>query len=619
MATRAPQRGPDGARTRARGVRSADVEVGRTDGYLPIESYAIVGNGGTSALVGADGSIDWMCLPERDSPSTFGALLDAPRGGRFGLAPSVPFAVERAYVSGTNVLQSTFRTADGVLRLTDALTLERSSGPSRRELVRELQCLGGRVPVELHFEPRFAFGSRGAVMERHGEHAFLARDGALQVALQHHGAGEPQVRGGVLTSDFELEESDRAMLVMEAATSDVLPQPRREEVEGRMETTVSLWRSWVGGHTYEGPWRAAVERSLLALRALADGATGAISAAATTSLPEAIGSERNYDYRYGWVRDLSFTLDAFMRVGIEEPTQASLDWLLRASRRTHPRVDPVYALRGAVVRSQEDLDLAGYRGTAPVRHGNAAGAQLQLGGFGDLIETAATYVRAGHVLAPDVGERLADIADLLCFIWRQQDSGLWELDEEAHYTTSKVGCWVALQRVLDLAAKGVVPPRNVARWERERDAVRSFVETRLYSERRRSYLLNERGEALDCGTLLAARRGYGDARGERMRSTVHAIRGELHAGGPLLYRYSGMRSEENAFLPCSFWLVQALAMSGAVDEAAEIMDEAVALGNDVGLYSEEMDPSTYAMLGNFPQALTHLALILAAAIIAECS
>jgi GH15 family glucan-1,4-alpha-glucosidase len=371
--------------------------------------------------------------------------------------------------------------------------------------------------------------------------------------------------------------------------------------------------------SYDGPWKDAVERSLLAIRLLADGRSGAIAAAGTTSLPEVIGGQRNYDYRFGWVRDLSFTVEALLRVGMRELAHASVSWLLAAVAGTHPRVDPVYALAGDVVRSQSDLDSPGYRRTAPVHVGNEAGKQLQLGGFGDLLETVSRYSDSGHVLSPDTGERLADCADLLCAIWQNADAGLWELDDYAQYVTSKLACWTALERLLDLVRERQVPSRHVARWRGERDRIREFIETRLWSDSRNSYVMKAGSEMLDCGVLLASRRGFADPKGQRMTGTIAAIRSELHAEGPLFYRYSGMQQEENAFLACSFWMVEALALSGRHEEAAEIMDAAVSLSNPVGLFTEEMQPISRAMRGNFPQALTHLALINAAALLSEAS
>jgi GH15 family glucan-1,4-alpha-glucosidase len=438
------------------------------------------------------------------------------------------------------------------------------------------------------------------------------RYGELQVGLQCWGAGDPRVERDAVCGRFDIGAGERALFALIATDDVALPNPEPKDLHRRLEATCELWREWVRRTSYEGPWKKAVQRSLLAIRLLADGRTGAIAAAGTTSLPEAIGGERNYDYRFGWVRDLSFTVDSLLRVGMKELSQAGVGWLLEAVGRTHPRVDPVYGLTGKVVRSQQCLPLPGYRGSRPVHIGNQAGSQLQLGGFGDLLETVWRHVENGHLLAPRTGERIADSADLLCAIWRNRDAGLWELGDYAQYFTSKLGCWTALERALDLAQRGQVPLRHMVRWRSERDQIREFIERSLWSDSRRSYLMKVGSEMLDCGALLAARRNFADAAGARMNQTIDAIKSELQVEGPLFYRYSGMQDEENAFLACSFWVVEALALAGRKDEAAAIMDEAVSLASDVGLYAEEMEPGSHAMRGNFPQALTHLALISAA-------
>jgi GH15 family glucan-1,4-alpha-glucosidase len=581
----------------------------RRDGFLPIEGYAAIGDGRTLALVGADGSIDWMCLPDLDSPSVFARLLDAGRGGCFELAPAVPFTTSRRYLERTNVLETTFCTDSGRVRVLDALTLDESQTAPWRELVRHVEAVDGTVPLRWRCEPRFGYGQRPACFEPRAE-TLLARHDGLQVGLSSWDAGRPQVKDGMVTGQFALLPGGRALLALLATDDEPLPIPDRDSVERRLRGTSEVWRAWIARHSYEGSWRDAIERSLLAIRLVADGRRGAIAAAGTTSLPEVIGAERNYDYRFGWVRDLCFTLDALLVVDMEQVAQAAVTWLLSATRHTHPRIDPVYALSGNVVRSQSELPLGGYRGTSPVHVGNAAGSQLQLGGFGDLIETIAIFVRHGHILPISIGERLADVGDLLARIWRCEDSGFWELGQRAHYGSAKLGCWVAFDRLLELAAQGHVPARHADRWKHERNEVRRFIDRHLYASERGTYLFKAGAEQLDCSTLLAARRGFGD--GSRITATIDAVRSELHAGGPLFYRYSGMQDEENAFLACSFWMVEALAIDGRVDEAAELMDAAVELAGDVGLYSEEMEPGSHAMRGNVPQALTHLALISAA-------
>jgi GH15 family glucan-1,4-alpha-glucosidase len=588
----------------------------RTDGYLPIESYAAIGDGRTLALVGVDGSIDWMCVPNLDAPSVFGALLDPAGGGSFSLAPAIGYEAKRSYLERTNVLQTEFTTAEGTVRVTEAVTIDTSQRAPWRELVRWVEGLSGTVSMQWRLRPRFGYGQQSHDPVRLGE-SLVYRHGDLQLGLRCFGAGDPEVSDGGALATFEVRQGQTATLAMSASDGVALPAPGIRDLERRLQATIDLWRGWVGHTSYDGPWKEAVQRSLLAIRLLADGRTGAIAAAGTTSLPEAIGAKRNYDYRFGWVRDLSFTVDALLRVGMTELAHASIGWLLEAVGNTHPRVDPVYGLAGEVVRSQEQLPLPGYRGTSPVHVGNQAGSQLQLGGFGDLIESVWCYANAGHVLAPSTGERLADSGDLLCSIWQNEDAGLWELGDYAQYATSKISCWTAFDRLLALAQQEQVPARHIRRWQSQRDRIREFIETRLWSQSRGSYVMKAGSEMLDCGVLLAARRNFADPRGPRMNGTIDAVGSELHAGGPLLYRYSGMQEEENAFLACSFWMVEALALAGRRDQAAELMEGMISRANDVGLYSEEMDPSTRAMRGNFPQALTHLALINAAALLSD--
>jgi GH15 family glucan-1,4-alpha-glucosidase len=602
--------------TEAKGGAGIRDEPRRTDGYLPIQDYGAIGDGRTLALVGIDGSMDWMCLPDLDAPSVFAALLDPAQGGSFSLSPTVPYEVRRSYLAQTNVLQTEYRTAEGKVRVTDAVTVDNAQNAPWREVVRKVEGLSGTVPMRWRLHPRFHYGQSSEDPIRFGD-SFVYRHRGLQLGLTSWGAGHPAIQRDAVEGTFEAKSGSEGVLVLTASDGAALPLPERAEVERRLEATAQLWRDWVSRCAYDGPWKEAVQRSLLAIRLLADGRSGAIAAAGTTSLPEALGKQRNYDYRFGWVRDLSFTVDALLAVGMEELSEASVNWLLGAVAQTAPRVDPVYRLTGEPLRDQEELPLAGYRGTTPVHLGNQAGTQLQLGGFGDLVETLWRYVKQGHVLAPGAAERIADSIDLLCSIWQREDAGLWELGDYAQYTTSKLSCWTALDRLLELVEMGQAPARHLERWKATRASVREFIETRLWSDERGSYVMKAGSERLDCGVLLGARRRYTDPRGERMNGTIDAIQRELHAGEGLYFRYSGMQEEENAFLACSFWMVEALGLAGRAAEASELMDQVVSLGSELGLYSEEMEPRSHAMRGNFPQALTHLALINAAATLAQ--
>ncbi len=586
--------------------------------YRPLRSYAAVGDGRTVALVADDGSIDWLCIPDLDSPSAFGAVLDGTRGGRFELRPEIPFDVERSYVSDTNVLQTTFITDRGRVRVTDAMTLPAGLAPGR-ELVRRIEGLSGQVPLRWSVEPRFDYGSRPARLERRlGFPVAIA--GRDAIAICPSSAGEWECRHGQVGARFESAEGARAQIVLSISHQEPLVFPPQREVDQRLEHTIAYWRDWTGSRAYDGPWREAVTRSALALKLLVFAPSGAIAAAATTSLPETLGGERNWDYRYSWVRDSAFTLDAFLRLGCSPEGEAFFWWLMHASQLTHPRLQVLYRLGGGASAPERTLELDGYQGSKPVRVGNGAAGQTQLDVYGDVLQTAWLYACARQELDRDIGGRLADIADLVCTLWREPDSGIWEVrSEPVHFIHSKMMCWVALDRASRLARAGQIPDDHLKLWEHEAGAIRTFIEAHGWSEAKQSYVRSAGSTELDASLLMAVLLGYDDPSSERLRATVRAIRTEL-GNGPLLYRYSGedgLSGSEGFFLACSFWLVDALARLGRIEEAVETMEALLGLANDVGLYAEEVEPETGAFLGNFPQALVHLALINAAASISE--
>jgi GH15 family glucan-1,4-alpha-glucosidase len=396
--------------------------------------------------------------------------------------------------------------------------------------------------------------------------------------------------------------------------------PPRQDVEARLTATTAYWRGWAATRAYDGPWRDDVIRSALALKLLFHAPSGAIAAAATTSLPEDLGGERNWDYRFCWIRDSAFTLQALLQLGCPREAEAFFWWLLHASQLSHPRLQVLYRLDGSESATERTLELDGYRGSRPVRVGNAAAAQTQLDIYGALLQTALVYTQAGGRLDRETGRRLAGIADLVCQTWRQPDSGIWEVrSEPAHFTQSKMMCWVALDRAVHLCDIGHIPRAHASTWRREQLAIREFIETQCWSERVGSYTRWAGGEDLDASVLLGILFGYGAPDASRLGSTVDALRRELGRGS-LVSRYSGedgLRGTEGAFLCCSFWLVDALARVGRLDEATALMQELIAVANDVGLYSEEIDPQTNELLGNTPQGLVHLALINAAVSIAK--
>jgi GH15 family glucan-1,4-alpha-glucosidase len=593
----------------------------RTEGYAALRDYAAIGDGRTVALVARDGSIDWLCLPDLDSPTVFASLLDAERGGYFALAPEESFDAERRYLPGTNVLETTFSSAGGTVRVTDAMTLPDGRLAPFRELARRIEGVSGRVPLRWRVEPRFGYGeAQTRVASRAG--IPVATAGPDAVAVLAWDAGEPAVADGAVHGRFEVMEGTQSVLALSAARGEPLVFPARGDVEDRIERAASFWREWSGRRSYRGPWAEAVIRSALALKLLFYAPSGAVAAAPTTSLPETIGGERNWDYRYCWVRDSAFTVDALLRLGFPAEARAYFWWLLHATQLTRPRLNVLYRLDGGAEASEKTLPLAGYRGSRPVRIGNAALEQRQLDIYGDLMQTAWLYAEHTGSLDRETSGRLAKIADLVCEIWRHADAGIWEVrSEPVHFTQSKMMCWVALDRALRLAEAGTIGGGNTARWRQEAEAIRRYVDERCWSEHLGSYVRYSGSEELDASLLIGVLAGYSEATDPRLTGTIDAIRRKL-GRGPLLFRYTGedgLNTREGAFLTCSFWLVDALARCGRVDEAAETMEELVALANDVGLYAEEIDPETGDFLGNMPQGLVHLALIGAAASVAEAA
>jgi GH15 family glucan-1,4-alpha-glucosidase len=582
--------------------------------HRPIRDYAVIGDGRTVALVAVDGSIDWLCLPDLDSPSVFAALLDPERGGRFALHPRGPYEARRRYLPDTNVLETTFTTPTGAVRVTDAMNLPLGGLYPARELSRRVEGLAGRVPLRWRVEPRFGYGAAPVRLGMRGPHP-VATSGSQALAVCAWEAGPVRRDGEGFGADFEAREGTRSAIALVAAHAEPLVLPPRAQTEARAEATADFWRRWAAGLTYAGPWRDAVVRSALALKLLVFAPSGAIAAAATTSLPEAIGGERNWDYRYSWIRDSSFTLEALLQLGRHAEATSFFWWFMHATRLTAPRLQVFYRLDGGATAPERELPLAGYRGSRPVRVGNGAAGQLQLDTYGSLLDAAFGYVRAGYRLDGDTAGHLAGLADFVCRHWREPDSGIWEVrTRPRHHTQSKAMCWVALDRARRLAEAGGLPAGHLPHWRAEAAAIRDFIEAQCWSARKGSYVWHAGGEDLDASLLLLPIMRYSPPESPRLHATLDAIRREL-AAGPLLYRYTaddGLAGGEGAFACCSFWLVEALAIAGRRREATDLMADLVRLANDVGLYAEEIEPATRDFLGNFPQALVHLALISAA-------
>jgi GH15 family glucan-1,4-alpha-glucosidase len=583
----------------------------RIDGYAPIRDYAAIGDGRTVALVARDGAIDWVCLPDVDSSPLFAALLDAERGGSFTLAPARPFESERRYRDGSNILETTFRTETGAVRVVDAMTLTSSGRLSPlREIVRKVEGLSGTVRMQWRAEPRFDFARHVPRFEPRDGRVFATKGGDA-VVLSAWNAGLQTDDSGA-KGQFELAEGETALFSLVASAQQPLVLPGRDDTEGRLEEADRFWREWSGRAAYDGPWSDAVVRSALALKLLVYAPSGAIVAAPTTSLPEELGSSRNWDYRFAWLRDASYTVEAFASLGYEDEAHAFFWWLMHATRLTQPRLEVLYRVDGRAGSREREIDhLSGYRGSQPVRVGNGAADQVQLDVYGSVLDAAWKHVRSHGDLGGQTGRAVAKIADHVAENWRRPDSGIWEVrGEPKHFVQSKAMCCVALDRAARMAREGILPDRS-ARWHAEMTAIRDFLEGVGWDAERQSYRRVAGLDEIDASLLTLPLFGFG---GPRVDATVEAVRREL-GDGPFLRRYrgeDGVPGEDAAFLTCSFWLVDALARAGRRDEAGGLMDEVVELANDVGLYAEEIDPNTGDFLGNFPQGLVHLALVNAA-------
>jgi GH15 family glucan-1,4-alpha-glucosidase len=598
--------------------------------YVPIEDYAVIGDCASAALVGRDGSIDWLCWPRFDSPSIFASLLDADVGGQFQIQPIGDFGVDRRYVNDTNVLETTFTTEDGVLRVTDLMPVARRKAYERelwptRELLRRVECVEGTVDVDVVCDPRIEYGQVDPPLDDRGPHGFFYNyEGAvlivrseLPLTLSH--------AHGTLHGQWTLQEGDRQFLSLtyDEGNPAVLPL-LGDHAERKLARTINYWRDWAGRCKYDGPHRDAVMRSALTLKLMTFAPSGAIVAAPTTSLPEAIGGERNWDYRYCWLRDAALTLRALYELGYEEEGQAFFSWLLHATRLTAPKLHVLYDVHGNVDVEERTLShLEGYRQSPPVRVGNGAHDQLQLDTYGEIISAAYEFVQREHSLGDWHARLLADLGEEVCARWQETDEGIWEVRTgRHHHTFSKVMCWVALERLVALHEEEYVEV-PVEKYRDEAAQIRAAVEEHGYDEVQDSYVATFDGDRLDASLLLLPTYGYKEATAPRMKSTFARIHEELAHNG-LLHRYpadtdDGFSSEEGAFGICSFWDEELFARLGRVDEAREKLSETISYANDLGLFAEEIDVETGAFLGNFPQAFTHVGLINAAITIEKAS
>ncbi|MET0735297.1 MAG: glycoside hydrolase family 15 protein [Microbacterium sp.] len=580
-----------------------------------LRSYAPIGDGRTVALIGLRGQVDWLPIPNLNSLPVFARLLDDETGGCIELEPVGEYTVARRYVAGTNVLRTTFTTKEGKATVTDALVTGVAGRLPWAELARRVDGVEGTVRFTWRVRPGTALGTASPWVEQRRTGPII-RSGETSIAVvgSEHGPRRPSQDGNPeIAGRFATAAGSRHVLVVVATHDEPVHLPDPAIVDEGIDRTIANWRTWSREFAYEGRWKTHVQRSALALKLLIFSPTGAIAAAATSSLPENPRGGKNWDYRFAWVRDLAYTAHALVHFGLREETHAAISWLLRTIRANGPELHIFYGLDGGVPEGVQEYDVDGWRGIRPVVTGNPAQGQLQLGVYGDLFAICRTYVDAGNVLDIATGRMLAGVADRTCDLWRNRDAGMWELPDLQHYTSSKMGCWQALNDAIHLAEAGQIEG-SAERWRTERDRIRDWIDDNCWSDYRSAYVMHPGSDELDASVLLHAPSGYD--RGPRMSQTIDALSQELGAG-PHLYRYSGVQREEFAFVACGFWRVTALACVGRHDEAITLMDELVRAGNDVSIFSEMIDPDDGAFWGNMPQALSHLALITAALTIEE--
>ena len=575
---------------------------------LPIEDYALIGDCHTAALVGRDGSIDWLCLPRFDSSACFAALLGEPGHGRWLIAPAAEGSrIQRRYRADTLILETEFESDGGAVRIIDYMVLSNE----RRDIVRIVEGLRGRVAMRMELVVRFDYGSI-VPWVRQLDGVLLATAGPNTLELRT----DVPTRGENMktVAEFDVAAGQRTSFVLNYHLSHEAAPPALDPEQALREAELR-WQKWSDRCEYQGRWRDAVMRSLITLKALTYYPTGGIIAAPTTSLPEQPGGVRNWDYRYCWLRDATFTLNALLAAGYHDEAAAWRDWLLRAVAGSAADLQVLYSVTGERrIDEYEVAWLPGYGGAAPVRVGNAASTQFQLDIYGEVMDTLYQARCAGVDPEPHAWEIVTTLLEFLEGNWQRPDEGIWEIrGPRQHFTHSKVMAWVAFDR----AVKGVERfsvKGPVERWRTVRDAIHAQICADGFDAQRNTFVQHYGSTQLDASLLLIPLVGFLPPEDPRVRGTVEAIERDLVADG-LVLRYSsasnvdGLPPGEGVFLPCSFWLAQNLALIGRQQDAEALFERLLALRNDLGLLSEEYDPRAKRMLGNFPQAFSHVALV----------
>lgn len=588
--------------------------------YQPIENYGVIGDLHTVALVGMNGSVDFLCLPHFDSPSVFAALLDDEKGGRFQICPELNEAKHRQmYLPDSNVLLTRFLSDDGVAEISDFMPI--LARGHAHTLVRRVKTVRGRVKFRLRCEPRFDYGrAKHNVSRRKGELLFIS-EGADKTVLRLRSEVPLRVVNGVAQAEFTLGADESAAFILEDATSgEESPCGAVDYVAESFKATLNFWRDWMSHCRYTGRWREMVNRSALTLKLLTSQTHGSIVAAPTFGLPERLGGGRNWDYRYCWIRDSAFTVYALMRLGYTDEAAAFMQWIEARCAELKPdgSLQIMYALDGRHdLRERELRHFAGYRGSKPVRIGNGAFDQLQLDIHGELIDSVYLFNKYGAPISNDLWQNLVRLIDWVCNNWRKKDTGIWEVrGGRQQFLYSRLMCWVAVDRGIRLAGKRSLPA-PLARWLRVRDAIYRDIYDYFWDAKQKAFVRSKASPLLDAACLLMPLVKFASPRDPRWLSTLARI-GEVLVEDSHVHRYAtnaklpdGVAGEEGSFCMLTFWYAECLARSGDVKQARFVFEKMLGYANHLGLYAEQLG-ARGEHLGNFPQAFTHLALISAA-------
>ncbi|QRV14270.1 glycoside hydrolase family 15 protein [Haloterrigena salifodinae] len=591
------------------------MSVTDSDAYPPIETYGVVGNLETCALVAPDGSIDWFPFPHLESPSILAAILDAERGGRFRIAPTDSFETERRYVDDTNVLETTFRTDDGTVTVTDFLPPAGRTDHPKKVLYRKLACTDGNVEVEVELEPRFDYGRAETSIER-VDGGVLAEGDEERTLLESPIDLEIDDDRGRITGEASLEAADEAWFMLRCTGAE----DADTDPDAALAETIQFWTDRAhdcdpeDDCAFEGPWHDAVVRSELVLTLLTHAESGGIAAAPTTSLPEDIGGVRNWDYRFNWFRDAGFTVQALMNLGTADEAVDYFDWFMDLCQTDDPAaIQPLYGLHGESTLEERELDhFEGYRGSRPVRIGNGAAEQRQHDTYGELLLAVDEMHQYGRELDADEWMRIRDIVEYVREIWTEPDAGIWEVrGGDDHFVFSKAMCWSALDRGLSIAIDGG-HDAPLEEWRDARETIRSDVLENGYDDETGAFVQSYGSDALDATGLLLPVVGFLPFGDDRIQGTIDAIETTLVEDDAFVRRYDGddgLPGDEGAFVLCSCWLIDALALSGRVEEAQSRFETLRSYLNPLGLVAEEIDPETGAHLGNYPQAFSHIGIV----------